>query len=347
MILLLFMQVEYQAVVRTMNDAAQQLVLYLTIPQQKVQYVADEDIFYSRYEIQLTVYDKEDNQLMGDYWRRKVTEDTGQVQDSIKLSLPQGSDYYTLKILDLQGSEIFSTVQKLIQVRNLGNLFWGIQNDTLTFTFTVLNQQGIIDSIVAEIGGKKKTRDARKGVYADSLIFDVTGLPIDQHMLAIQLYSEFGKIDESLIPVKIKRPFYMDEELWQLKVEQLQYIASPTERNILRNAPVAERDSLWFEFWKKLDPTPNTAYNEKEVEYYERIAYSEEHFANGDRGWRSDRARIFVEYGPPDEIQSYPYELDSFPYEIWLYYKNNLRFVFVDRYGFGQYILINPVGVGI
>ena len=347
MIFLLFMQVEYQAVVRTMNDATQQLVVYLTIPQQKLQYLAEGDAFYSRYEIQMTVYDDKNDQLMGDYWRRKVTQDSARVQDSVKLRLPQGSDYYTLKILDLHGSEIFATVQKLIQVKNLGNLFWGMRNDTLTFTFTVLNQQGVVDSIVASIGEKTKTKDARKGIYADSLIFDVAGLSIDQYMLSIQLYSEFGKIDESMIPVKITRPFYMDEELWQLRVEQLQYIASPTERNILRNAAVAERDSLWFEFWKALDPTPNTAYNEKEVEYYERIAYAEEHFANGDRGWRSDRARIFVINGPPDEIQSYPYELDSFPYEIWLYYKNNLRFVFVDRYGFGQYILINPVGVGI
>jgi GWxTD domain-containing protein len=166
-------------------------------------------------------------------------------------------------------------------------------------------------------------------------------------MLNISLYSEFGKIDESMVPVKITRPFYLDEETWFLKVDQLQYIASTTEKNILKNAEVSERDSLWFEFWKTLDPTPNTAYNEKEVEYYERIAYSEEHFSNGDRGWRSDRARVFVQHGPPDEIQSYPYELDSFPYEIWLYYKNNLRFVFVDRYGFGQYKLVNPGGIGI
>jgi GWxTD domain-containing protein len=347
MIFLLFMQIEYQAVSRTLGDSVQQLVLYLTIPQQKLQYVAENDVFYGRYEIQLTVYDEENNQLMGDYWRRKVSEDTVAVQDSVKLRLPQGSDFYMLRILDLQGGELLSTMQKLVQVKNLGNLFWGIEHDTLTFTFTVLNPQGNIDSIVATIGGTKKTKATRKGVYADSLVFDVAGLSIDEHMLDIELYSEFGKIDQSLIPVKVTRPFYLDEETWFMKIEQLQYIASPTERNILRNAAVAERDSLWLEFWKTLDPTPNTAYNEKEVEYYERIAYAEEHFSNGDRGWRSDRARIFVEHGPPDEIQAYPYELDSFPYEIWLYYKNNLRFVFVDRYGFGQFILINPGGVGI
>jgi GWxTD domain-containing protein len=347
MIFLLFLQIEHQAVTRTIRESSQQLVLYFTIPKQKLQYVAQDDVFYSRYEIQLTVYDKVNNQLTGDYWRRQVIEDTVDVQDSVKLRIPKDSDYYAFKIIDLQGGELLTTVQKLVQVKNLGNLFWDIQHDTLIFTFTVLNQQGNIDSVVATIGEVKKTNKASKGVYADSMVFNVAGLPIDQHMLTIALYSEFGKIDESVIPVKVSRPFYLDEATWSAKVAQLEYIASPTERNILRNAAVAERDSLWREFWKTLDPTPTTAYNEREIEYYERIAYAEEHFSNGDRGWRSDRARIFVQHGPPDEIQAYPYELDSFPYEIWLYYKNNLRFVFVDRYGFGQYLLISPGGLGI
>lgn len=347
MIFLIFLQIEFQAVNRTLGDSSQQLVLYLTIPNQQLQYVAEDDIFRSRYEIQVTVYDKDNNQVTGDYWRRRVLEDTNAVQDSVKLSIPESSDYYVLKILDLQGGELLYTMQKLVKVKNLGNLFWETSNDTLTFTFTVLNQQGNIDSVVGTLGESRKSNRARKGVYADSLIFDVTGLSIDEYMLNIALYSEFGKIDESVVPVKVTRPFYLDDETWLEKVEQLEYIASTREKHILRDADISERDSLWFEFWKALDPTPNTAYNEKEVEYYERIAYAEEHFSNGDRGWRSDRARVFVQHGPPDEIQSYPYELDSFPYEIWLYYKNNLRFVFVDRYGFGQYMLVNPGGLGI
>jgi GWxTD domain-containing protein len=347
MIFLLFCQIEYQAVNRTISDSVQELVLYLTIPTQKLQYVAKGDEFYGRYEIQLTVYDQSNNQLTGDYWRRQVESDTAAIRDSVKLRIPRNSDYYVLSIHDLQGGELFNTIQKLIQVKNLGNLYWKVNNDTLNFMFTVFNTQGNIDSIVASIGTVTETINLRKGVYSDSILFDVAGLPINKYTLSLALYSAQGKIDESVVPVEITRPFYLDEEKWTLKIEQLEYIASPTERNLLRNAPVEKRDSLWLSFWKTLDPTPNTIYNEKEVEYYDRIAYAEEHFAGGDRGWRSDRARIFVQHGPPDEIQAYPYELDSFPYEIWLYYKNNMRFIFVDRYGFGQYILVSPGGLGI
>lgn len=346
MIFLLFFQVEYQAINRVYSDSVQQLVLYLTIPSRKLQYIAADDTFYAQYEIQLTIFDKETRQVTGDYWRRRSVQESDKIADSVKISIPKESDSFVLKILDLHGGEIFSSTQRLIQVRNMANIYWSVHDDTLHLTFTVFNEQGMIDSVSATIADSRKIISLRRGTYADSIDFDVAGLPIDNYQLKLEMYAEQGKVDESIIPIKVSRPFYLDNTTWSAKLEQLQYIGTPSEIDILKRADVSERDSLWVEFWKNFDPTPNTAYNEKEVEYYERIAYSDEHFANGDRGWRSDRGRIFVTYGPPDEIQSYPYELDSFPYEIWIYYKNNLRFIFVDRYGFGQYTLVNRNGLG-
>jgi GWxTD domain-containing protein len=347
MIFLLFMQIEYQAISRTISDSHQQLVIYLTIPSHELQYIARDDDFYARYEIQLTVYDERDGQLTGDYWRREILEDSAAIKDSVKLNISKNSFYYILKIYDLNGGELLAARQQLIHVKNLGNLFWKLDNDTLVFTFTIFNQQGIIDSMQIAISEMQKTIKVRRGTYSDSVIFDVAGLRISEYPLSLALYSGEGKIDESHIPVQVSRPFYLDDEKWSQKIAQLQYIASPTEMNILKNAVPEDRDSLWSEFWRPLDPTPNTIYNEKEAEYFERIAYAERKFGNGDRGWRSDRAKIFIKYGPPDEIQSYPYEIDSFPYEIWLYYRNNQRFIFVDRHGFGQYDLVSPEGLGI
>ncbi|UCF71390.1 MAG: GWxTD domain-containing protein [candidate division WOR-3 bacterium] len=347
MIFILFFQIEYQAVNRVQNDGAQELVLYLNIPERKLQYISREKDFLASYEIQVTVYDEQTNQLTGDYWRRTVLNDTADIVDSVKISIPRKSEFFVLKILDLHGGEIFKSTQRLIQVKNVANIFWSVKEDTLRLTFTVFNQQDNIDSIAATIADSKSVVKARRGTYPDSIEFDVAGLPIDGYDLKLDVYGNAGKIDESIIPIKISRPFYLDDNIWFTKVDQLQYIATPSEMNVLKQADVEQRDSLWVAFWKNFDPTPNTAYNEKEIEYYERIAYAEERFANGDRGWRSDRARVFVRYGPPDEIQSFPYELDSFPYEVWLYYKNNLRFVFVDRYGFGQYLLVNRDGLGI
>jgi GWxTD domain-containing protein len=347
MIFFLFLQIEYQAVNRTISDSVSLLALYLNIPSQKLHYIAHDNDFYGQYEIQLTVYDKSDNQLAGDYWRRAVVQDTSDIRDSVTLRIPQKSEYYLLKIFDLQAGEIFTAKQTIIQIRHLGDLSWEVKNDTLKLRFTVFNQPSNLDSIVAEVGEAAKTIQTQRGTYHDSIAFDVAALPIADYVLKLAVYSDLGNIDESVIEVKVSRPFYLDDNAWSLKVDQLQYIASQSEMNTLKGTTVSERDSLWHEFWMNRDPTPNTVYNEKEVEYFERIAYAEAHFSNGDQGWRSDRARVFIKYGPPDELQSFPYEIDSFPYEVWIYYKSNLRFVFLDRYGFGRYILINPEGMGI
>ena len=347
MILFLFLQIEYQAINRIFGDSAQELALYYKIPSRNLQYYAKDTSFLGEYEIQITIFDKHDNQLTGDYWRKTVAQDTVDVRDSIKISLPNNSEYYAFKIIDLHAGEIFTAAEKLIQARNIGNVFWKVANDTLNLSFTVLNRYGIVDSTVATISNLLQTKSIRKGVYDDSIIFDVAGLPIEEYPLKIALYAAQGKIDELVIPVKVSRPFYLDEDMWSLRVDQLQYIATPREMDRLNKAREPERDSLWREFWATFDPTPNTRYNEKEAEYFERIVYAERNFANGDLGWRSDRARIFVKHGPPDEIQRYPYEIDSYPYVIWYYYQNNLRFLFVDRYGFGQYVLANPDGLGL
>lgn len=349
MIFFLFFQVEYQAMTRVHHDSLQELVMYIKIPRQKLQYISGENEFRARYEIQLTVYDKTNRQLTGDYWRRQIdeVEEAAGIEDSVKINIPAGGDYFVLRILDLHAGEIFAASQKLAQATNLAGIHYAVKNDTMYLRFTVLNRHGNIDSIAAAIENLRGTTKARRGAHAESLMFYVGELPIADYELRISVYAAQGKIDESLIPVRVTRPFYLDEETWSLKVDQLQYIATPSEMKTLKQAEISNRDSLWTAFWGKLDPTPSTAYNEKEIEYFERIAYAEKNFSGGDRGWRSDRGRVFVRHGSPDEIQRYPYEINSFPYEVWFYYRDNLRFIFVDRHGFGQYVLVNPTGPGV
>ena len=93
-----------------------------------------------------------------------------------------------------------------------------------------------------------------------------------------------------------------------------------------------ERDQFIEAFWARRDPTPDTAENEFKEEHYRRIAYANEHFASGVAGWRTDRGRIYVVFGPPDEIESHPsggsYErpieegggsTSTYPFEDWRY----------------------------
>jgi GWxTD domain-containing protein len=108
-----------------------------------------------------------------------------------------------------------------------------------------------------------------------------------------------------------------------------------------------ERDQFIEAFWQRRDPTPDTIENEFKEEHYRRMAYANEHFAAGIPGWKTDRGRIYIMYGPADEIESHPSggtyerpmdegggETSTFPFEDWRY-----------RYleGIGQEVIIEFV----
>jgi GWxTD domain-containing protein len=124
------------------------------------------------------------------------------------------------------------------------------------------------------------------------------------------------------------------------KVNQLIYIANKAEMTKLKNAKISERDSLWQDFWKQRDPIPTTIKNEAEIMYFNRVKYTNEHFATYKDGWKTDRGMIYIKYGPPDDIENHSFEIDSPPYEIWYYNKTRKKFIFVDKYGLGDYQLI-------
>jgi GWxTD domain-containing protein len=93
-----------------------------------------------------------------------------------------------------------------------------------------------------------------------------------------------------------------------------------------------ERDNFIEAFWQRRDPTPDTEENEYKEEHYQRIAYANEHFAAGVPGWKTDRGRIYIVYGKPDEIDAHPSggayerpmeegggETSTYPFETWRY----------------------------
>jgi GWxTD domain-containing protein len=99
-----------------------------------------------------------------------------------------------------------------------------------------------------------------------------------------------------------------------------------------------------FEFWKRRDRTPGTPENETKQEYAKRVEYSNQNFHTGMReGWRTDRGRVWIIYGQPDEIERHANEIDTRPYEIWYYHgiEGGVLFAFVDKSGFSDYILVH------
>ncbi len=130
--------------------------------------------------------------------------------------------------------------------------------------------------------------------------------------------------------------------------EDVRWIISDEEKSAFKQlSNDEERDAFIENFWLRRDPTPDTAENEFKEEHYRRIAYANEHFAAGIPGWKTDRGRIYIMYGKPDEIDSHPsggfYQrpaeegggsTSTYPFETWRY-----------RYleGIGQEIMIEFV----
>jgi GWxTD domain-containing protein len=140
--------------------------------------------------------------------------------------------------------------------------------------------------------------------------------------------------------------------------EDVVYIIAPEERTaFLQLSTNEEREQFIESFWLRRSTNPDLPDNDFKEEHYRRIAYANEHFASGIPGWRTDRGRIYIIWGKPDEIESHPtggtYDrpqnegggsTTTYPWERWRYrylegVQENVELEFVDPSGSGEYHL--------
>jgi GWxTD domain-containing protein len=140
--------------------------------------------------------------------------------------------------------------------------------------------------------------------------------------------------------------------------EDVVYIISPEERQLfLQLGTNEERESFIEQFWLRRSSNPDLPDNEFKEEHYRRIAYANEHFASGIPGWKTDRGRMYIMWGPADEVESHPtggtYDrpmqegggsTSTYPWETWRYrymegIGENVIWEFVDPSGSGEYRL--------
>lgn len=138
--------------------------------------------------------------------------------------------------------------------------------------------------------------------------------------------------------------------------EDVAYIITPEEVAAFKQlSNDEERDQFIENFWLRRDPTPDTPENEYKEEHYRRIAYANEHFGAGIPGWKTDRGRIYIIWGPADQIESHPtggtYDrpqeegggtTTTYPWETWRYrylegIGENIELEFVDQCSCGDY----------
>lgn len=123
------------------------------------------------------------------------------------------------------------------------------------------------------------------------------------------------------------------------------YLMASDEVGIYSTLTLEGKRSFLRRFWSKRDPTSGTPRNEAQENFYSRIGDANRRYREGGAaeipGWRTDRGRIFIKYGPPQEVMQRPQAGSTLPYEVWKYSVGRaLKYVFMDLTQFGNYALI-------
>ena len=182
---------------------------------------------------------------------------------------------------------------------------------------------------------KTKKKDAEQG---------------ERETIAKPLSDREKKKREDKLRKELETPFrkWLNEDVF--------YIITDEEKtSFKRMSTDEEREQFIEQFWLRRDPTPDTQENEYKEEHYRRIAYSNERFASGIPGWKADRGRIYITFGPPDEIEDHPsggtYQrpieegggtTSTFPFQKWRYryidgIGNDVMIEFVDTTMTGEF----------
>ena len=128
----------------------------------------------------------------------------------------------------------------------------------------------------------------------------------------------------------------------EIAIKFLKYMGNDTVIDSLLDFKKDEYPKVLFNYWKRFDPTPETAFNELMKEYYSRIDYTMKNFSSitGKRGFDTDRGKIFILYGKPSQTERTSNQFGKV-IETWVYKNPYRKFVFIDETGTGEYKLKN------
>ena len=163
-----------------------------------------------------------------------------------------------------------------------------------------------------------------------------------------------------------------EQSIQERAIDEIYHISNADQRHYLENLNTADEVTEYLDnFWKQHDPTTETPENEFMQIYYSRLQYATDHFDEVlQPGSKTDRGRIYILYGPPDEINEESMFMDYMPantYDdelfstqvksiiVWEYFSpadkafteeftgrtySSMYFVFADMEGYGTYSLI-------
>jgi len=223
--------------------------------------------------------------------------------------------------------------------------------------------EDLAGGVVSDYGRKRYFKPGDNALISSGI--DVYDLPEGQFRLMLEVEDSedqsvvsTSKLFELLYETYEIAPAVAEEDFTledaELMEKVIRYYAIKTEMDQYKAADLEGKKEILKRFWQSRDPDPDTRLNEFKIEAFRRFALANEKFSVGavarKKSWKSDRGRVYIKYGPPDEIESYPSTMGAEPYMRWTYHnypqQGYIFFIFVDESGYGDYTLKHSTAKG-
>lgn len=293
----------------------------------------------------------------------KVVLSSVQLSTNIFKSNEQTSIFYknTLEV-EPNPSRIFgNNFSKLYYYFEVYNLLKELITDNYTINISIIDNDG------TEIKSAKKKYKLQSEAKVETGIFEVGDINTGVYNIQVNIQDiNNNKLLES------KKKFYIynsglvqnnqqnsdDNSYLQSDIagyskeqlikeyEQSSYLMKDAAKETFEKlTDLTSQKKYFYNFWKSLDPTPLTSFNEFKKEYFDRVKYSDKNFKYQNKeGWITDRGRVYCIYGKPSDIEKHYFEGNTKAYEIWKYdaIQGGVEFDFVDiTSDGGDFVLVN------
>ena len=333
-------------------------------------FIKEDKLFKANTLTTIQVYDLDnDSIIVQDSWRDEIIKNS---YDSTRLSteylsftksitLLSGSYNIRVNIQDIDNSNIFKSDKKIILsaieafgelsvymyddskeiilIREINNEF-KIDNNNIQLSFQYFQDEEIIDQLIIELDDSNEKHSEE----FFNLSMDEDGFYSIDYVIPNNYYNKFD-LTLSISDYSITKTFYLEDEdndFWTNDINEIvsvmRYILPISDIKALKKMESNQKIEFITDYWADKDPNTDTVENELLIEFTDRVKFSNLKFSYLNKGWRSDRGRIYIIYGPPEMVERYSNQADGL-YEIWEY-PSGLKFTFLDRNGFQNFILI-------
>jgi GWxTD domain-containing protein len=252
-------------------------------------------------------------------------------------------------------SRIFVTTDSIMYFYGeVYNLAFGLDlNREFLMACKILDTHG---GIASHFGQRKQYKPGNSAIVSSAV--DIHDLPEGNYFLSVEVTdSETEHTVETIKPFQLLASTVellpgtgadaFTEENMQHLMKVLKYVLTKEQKDLLDQLTLEGKKSFIEDFWNQNDPDPSTRLNEYRQEIFRRFEYVNRHYSvsvvKRDDGWETDRGRVYMVYGEPDEIENYPSTPDVKPFEKWNYFSLGSQgarfFIFEDETGYGDYRL--------